>query len=293
MPAKRIDGKETAEFVRNELKSKVEALSSGGKTPGLAVVLVGNNPASEVYVRSKGKAAEKAGIRAITERYADDISEEKLLSVIDRLNNDPEWNGILVQLPLPGHIDEQKVIEAIRPEKDVDCFHPFNVGRLVIGMSVFDPCTPAGIVELLHRYQIDPAGQHVVILGRSNIVGKPLANLLVQKAKGANAIVTVAHSRAKDIAALTREADILVAAIGVPEFVKKNMVKPGAVVIDVGINRVDAPETEKGYKLVGDVAFDEVSEIASFITPVPGGVGPMTIALLLKNTVKAFEIQNA
>ncbi|MCB0269276.1 MAG: bifunctional methylenetetrahydrofolate dehydrogenase/methenyltetrahydrofolate cyclohydrolase FolD [Calditrichaeota bacterium] len=293
MPAKRIDGKETAEFVRNELKSKVEALSSGGKTPGLAVVLVGNNPASEVYVRSKGKAAEKAGIRSITERYADDISEEKLLSVIDRLNNDPEWNGILVQLPLPGHIDEQKVIEAIRPEKDVDCFHPFNVGRLVIGMSVFDPCTPAGIVELLHRYQIDPAGQHVVILGRSNIVGKPLANLLVQKAKGANAIVTVAHSRAKDIAALTREADILVAAIGVPEFVKKNMVKPGAVVIDVGINRVDAPETEKGYKLVGDVAFDEVSEIASFITPVPGGVGPMTIALLLKNTVKAFEIQNA
>ena len=293
MPAKRIDGKETAEFVRNELKSKVEALSSGGKTPGLAVVLVGNNPASEVYVRSKGKAAEKAGIRAITERYADDISEEKLLSVIDRLNNDPEWNGILVQLPLPGHIDEQKVIEAIRPEKDVDCFHPFNVGRLVIGMSVFDPCTPAGIVELLHRYQIDPAGQHVVILGRSNIVGKPLANLLVQKAKGANAIVTVAHSRAKDIAALTREADILVAAIGVPEFVKKDMVKPGAVVIDVGINRVDAPETEKGYKLVGDVAFDEVSEIASFITPVPGGVGPMTIALLLKNTVKAFEIQNA
>ena len=293
MPAKRIDGKETAEFVRNELKSKVEALSSGGKTPGLAVVLVGNNPASEVYVRSKGKAAEKAGIRAITERYPADISEEKLLSVIDRLNNDPEWNGILVQLPLPGHIDEQKVIEAIRPEKDVDCFHPFNVGRLVIGMSVFDPCTPAGIVELLHRYQIDPAGQHVVILGRSNIVGKPLANLLVQKAKGANAIVTVAHSRAKDIAALTREADILVAAIGVPEFVKKNMVKPGAVVIDVGINRVDAPETEKGYKLVGDVAFDEVSEIASFITPVPGGVGPMTIALLLKNTVKAFEIQNA
>ena len=293
MPAKRIDGKETAEFVRNELKSKVEALSSGGKTPGLAVVLVGNNPASEVYVRSKGKAAEKAGIRATTERYADDISEEKLLSVIDRLNNDPEWNGILVQLPLPGHIDEQKVIEAIRPEKDVDCFHPFNVGRLVIGMSVFDPCTPAGIVELLHRYQIDPAGQHVVILGRSNIVGKPLANLLVQKAKGANAIVTVAHSRAKDIAALTREADILVAAIGVPEFVKKDMVKPGAVVIDVGINRVDAPETEKGYKLVGDVAFDEVSEIASFITPVPGGVGPMTIALLLKNTVKAFEIQNA
>lgn len=293
MPAKRIDGKETAEQLRNELKVKVDELSVGGKTPGLAVVLVGNNPASEVYVRNKGKAAEKAGIRATTERYPENISEEKLLSVIDQLNNDPEWNGILVQLPLPGHIDEQKVIEAIRPDKDVDCFHPFNVGRLVIGMSVFDPCTPAGIVELLHRYQIDPAGKHVVILGRSNIVGKPLANLLVQKAKGANAIVTVAHSRAKDIAALTREADILVAAIGVPEFVKKDMVKPGAVVIDVGINRVDAPETEKGYKLVGDVAFDEVSEIASFITPVPGGVGPMTIALLLKNTVKAFEIQNA
>lgn len=290
MKAKIIDGKAVAAEVRREIQADVEILKSSGHTPGLAVVLVGGDPASEVYVRNKNRACEKAGIRSITQKYPADISEKDLLNTIEQLNNDPEWHGILVQLPLPKHIDAQKVIEAIHPQKDVDCFHPFNVGRLVIGMSVFEPCTPAGILELLHRYNIDPAGKHVVILGRSNIVGKPLANLLVQKRAGANAIVTVVHSRAKDVAALTRQADILIAAIGVPAFVTANMVKTNAVVIDVGINRVDA-DTPKGYRLVGDVAFDSIAEKAAFITPVPGGVGPMTIAMLLKNTLSACRLQ--
>ena len=293
MMAKRIDGKAVAQAIRAELKDIVDKLAAHGEIPGLAVVLVGNDPASEVYVRNKGRAAETVGIRSTTICYPFDISEADLLDAVKKLNNDPQWHGILVQSPLPGHIDSQKVIEAIAPEKDVDCFHPFNVGRLVMGMSVFDPCTPAGIVELLKRYSIDPEGLRVVILGRSNIVGKPLANLLMQKAKGANAIVTVAHSRAKDIGALVREADIVVAAIGVPEFVKAEMVKPGAVVIDVGINRVDDPTAKRGYRLVGDVDYEAVADKASFITPVPGGVGPMTIAFLLKNTVKAFEFQHA
>lgn len=286
-----LDGKATAARIREELQQKIAAFPKD-RTPGLAVVLVGNNPASEVYVRNKAKAAEKTGIRATTLRFPETISEAELLNVIDELNRDESWNGILVQLPLPGHISEQRVIEAINPQKDVDCFHPMNVGKLVIGMPNFAPCTPAGIVELLMRYDIDPQGKHVVILGRSNIVGKPLANLLIQKAKGANAVVTIAHSRAKDIAALTRQADILVAAIGVPQFVKKEMVKPGAVVVDVGINRVEAKDTPKGYALVGDVDYNAVASVASYITPVPGGVGPMTIAMLLANTVKAFEIQN-
>ena len=290
MKAQLIDGKAVAAQIRAEVETAVAALASRG-TPGLAVILVGEDPASEVYVRSKGRACEQVGIRSLTRKHPATISEAELLAEIDALNRDPLYHGILVQMPLPGHIDPQKVIEAVSPLKDVDCFHPFNVGRLVIGMSVFEPCTPAGIVELLTRYEIDPAGKHVVVLGRSNIVGKPMANLLVQKKAGANAVVTVAHSRAKDIAALTRQADILVAAIGQAEFVKGNMVKDGAVVIDVGINRVDDPTRERGYRLAGDVAFAEVAEKASFITPVPGGVGPMTIAMLLKNTVKAFELQ--
>lgn len=290
MKAHLIDGKAVAAQIRAEVKTAVAALASRG-TPGLAVILVGEDPASEVYVRSKGRACEQAGIRSLTRKHPATIPEAELLAEIDALNRDPHYHGILVQMPLPGHIDPQKVIEAVSPLKDVDCFHPFNVGRLVIGMSVFEPCTPAGIVELLTRYEIDPAGKHVVVLGRSNIVGKPMANLLVQKKAGANAVVTVAHSRAKDIAALTRQADILVAAIGQAEFVKADMVKDGAVVIDVGINRVDDPGSERGYRLAGDVAFAEVAEKAGFITPVPGGVGPMTIAMLLKNTLKAFELQ--
>jgi len=290
LKAKIIDGKAVAAEVRLEIQADVETLKISGHTPGLAVVLVGGDPASEVYVRNKNRACEKAGIRSITQKYPEDISEKDLLNTIDQLNNDPAWHGILVQLPLPKHIDAQKIIEAIHPQKDVDCFHPFNVGRLVIGMSVFEPCTPSGILELLRRYNIDPAGRHVVILGRSNIVGKPLANLLVQKRAGANAVVTVVHSRAKDVASLTRQADILIAAIGVSEFVTADMVKDNAVVIDVGINRVDA-DTPKGYRLAGDVAFESVAKKAAFITPVPGGVGPMTIAMLLKNTLAAYRLQ--
>ena len=265
-----LDGKATAARIREELQQKIAAFPPK-KSPGLA---------------------EKTGIRATTLRFPETISETELLTVIEKLNRDDNWNGVLVQLPLPGHISEQRVIEAIDPKKDVDCFHPVNVGKLVIGMPIFTPCTPAGIVELLMRYNIDPEGKHVVILGRSNIVGKPLANILVQKLKGANAVVTIVHSRAKNIAALTRQADILVAAIGVPQFVKKEMVKPGAVVVDVGINRIEVKNSPKGYTLVGDVDYNAVASLASYITPVPGGVGPMTIVMLMANTVKAFEIQN-
>ncbi|NIR47848.1 MAG: bifunctional 5,10-methylene-tetrahydrofolate dehydrogenase/5,10-methylene-tetrahydrofolate cyclohydrolase, partial [candidate division Zixibacteria bacterium] len=234
--------------------------------------LVGDDPASHVYVRNKAKACNEVGVHSITKNLSKDITEEELLSEIERLNNDPQYHGILVQLPLPPQIDPQKIIESISPEKDVDCFHPFNVGRLMIGMPVFLPATPAGILELLKRYQISPSGKHLVIIGRSNIVGKPLANLCVQKTAQSNAIVTVVHSAAKDVAHFTKQADILVAAMGKPGFVRAGMVKDGAVVIDVGTNRVEAPETKKGYRLVGDVAFDEVAEVASFITPVPGGV---------------------
>lgn len=291
MKAQIIDGKSVAAQIREEVRNDVAALPGNGK-PGLAVILVGNDPASEVYVRNKGRACEKAGIHSVTRKMPETTSEAELLAEIDALNNDDHFHGILVQLPLPAHIDTQKVIEAVSPEKDVDCFHPFNVGKLVIGMPLFAPCTPAGIVELLARYDIDPSGKHVVVLGRSNIVGKPMANLLVQKAKGANAIVTVAHSAAKDLKALTLQADILVAAIGRPEFVTAEMVKKDAVIIDVGINRVDDPSRERGYRLTGDVHFEDIAEKASYITPVPGGVGPMTIAMLLKNTLTAYQNLN-
>ncbi len=290
MRAKLIDGKAVAAQIREEVRREVEEIDARGGQPALAVLLVGEDPASRVYVRNKAKACEKAGIHSITKTYPTTISQQELLSEINYYNEHPDWHGILVQLPLPKHIDPETVIEAIRPEKDVDCFHPFNVGRLMLGMPIFQPATPAGIVELLKRYEISTVGKHVVVLGRSNIVGKPLANLLVQKNPDANAVVTVVHSAAKDVAAYTRQADILVAAIGRAEFVQADMVKEGAVVIDVGINRVDA-DTPKGYRLVGDVAFEEVAEVADYITPVPGGVGPMTIAMLLKNTLKAYQIQ--
>ena len=290
MKAQIIDGKAVAAQIREEVR--VEVGKFGKSVPGLAVILVGEDPASQVYVRSKGKACQQAGIHSITVELPASISQKELLSQIERLNSDETFHGILVQLPLPPHIDPQKVIESIRPEKDVDCFHPFNVGRLAIGMSVFEPATPTGIMELLKRYKLSPSGKHVVIVGRSNIVGKPLANLLVQKHPDANAVVTVVHSAAGDISRFTRQADILVAAIGRAEYIKRDMVKEGAVVIDVGVNRVDAP-TEKGYRLMGDVAFEEVAEVAGYITPVPGGVGPMTIAMLLKNTLKAYQIQQA
>ena len=282
--------KQPRRAVREEVATLVAKLDSANGQPGLAVVLVGSDPASEVYVRMKGKACEKAGIRSLTVKLPATTAEAELLAEVEQLNNDPDYHGILVQLPLPAHMNSQKVIEAINPLKDVDCFHPFNVGRLVIGIQVFEPATPAGIMELLRRYQISASGKHVVVVGRSNIVGKPMANLLVQKNKDANALVTVIHSAAADLGEYTRQADILIAAIGRPEMITANMVKEGAIVIDVGVNRVDA-DTPKGYRLVGDVHFDGVAEKASYITPVPGGVGPMTIAMLLKNTLRAYQLQ--
>ena len=288
--AKIIDGKSVGIEIREEVKNEVQHLSAKGKKPGLAVILVGEHPASQVYVKMKARACEEAGIHSVTDRISADISEGFLLEKIDNYNKDPKYHGLLVQLPLPDHINEQKIIEAVAPQKDVDCFHPYNVGRLMIGMPIFEPATPAGIVELLWRSDIDTKGKHIVILGRSNIVGKPLSMMLMQKKEGANAIVTVVHTGTQDISTFCRQADILIAAMGKPEMVRADMVKEGVVVIDVGVNRVEA-QNEKGYRLVGDVAFAEVEPKASAITPVPGGVGPMTIAMLLKNTIKAFKFQ--
>ncbi len=285
-----IDGKSIAADIREEVRREVEKLAAGGKKPGLAVILVGEDPASQAYVRMKEKACEKTGIASVTERLPATISQQELLEKVRDFNRNPEIHGLLVQLPLPPHIDEQTVIETVAPEKDVDCFHPYNVGRLMIGQPLFEPATPAGIMELLRASNIDPAGKHVVVLGRSNIVGKPISMLLVQKKSGANAIVSMVHTAAPDISRYTRQADILIVAAGRPEVVTGAMVKEGVVVIDVGSNRVDA-DNEKGYRFVGDVAYDEVSQKASAITPVPGGVGPMTIAMLLKNTLKAFHLQ--
>jgi methylenetetrahydrofolate dehydrogenase (NADP+) / methenyltetrahydrofolate cyclohydrolase len=291
MKAKLIDGKAIAAQIREEVQEEVAGILRHGKTPGLAVILVGDDPASHVYVRQKGKACEKAGIHSITKNLPSAISQKELLEYVHQYNTDPKFNGLLVQLPLPDHINSQKIIDSVAVAKDVDCFHPYNVGQLIIGKPVFKPATPAGIVELLKRSDISVSGRHVVIIGRSNIVGKPLANLLLQKNPDANAVVTVVHSAAGDIAHYTRQADILVAAIGKPEFVGGHMIKKDSVVIDVGVNRV-AADNEKGYRLVGDVVFEEACEIASHITPVPGGVGPMTIAMLLKNTLTAFHLQN-
>jgi len=284
-----IDGKKIAQDIRNELKTDIQKLKVSGKgVPGLVAILVGENPASEIYVRNKAKACEEIGMKAKTEKYPADMKEGDLLSLIESYNNNKEYHGILVQLPLPKHIDEDKVIEAVLPKKDVDGFHPISVGNLVIGKPAFRSCTPAGIQELLIRYNIETKGKHVVVLGRSNIVGKPIANIMLQKKEFANSIVTVCHSAAPDVSYYTKQADILIAAIGSPKFVKGNMVKDSVVVIDVGINRIEDNSSKKGYRVVGDVDFDEVSEKASFITPVPGGVGPMTIAMLLKNTYEAF-----
>lgn len=284
-----IDGKKIAQEIRAELKTEIDKLKSAGKdVPGLVAILVGDNPASESYVRGKAKACEEIGMRAVTERHPSDMKEDELLNLIDSYNNNSKFNGILVQLPLPKHIDEEKVIEAISPKKDVDGFHPISVGNLVIGKPAFRSCTPAGIQELLIRYKIETKGKHFVVLGRSNIVGKPIANIMLQKKEFANSIVTVCHSAAQDVSYYTKQADILVAAMGSPKFVKADMVKDGVVVIDVGINRVEDNTASKGYRLVGDVDFDEVAKKSSYITPVPGGVGPMTIAMLLKNTFEGF-----
>jgi methylenetetrahydrofolate dehydrogenase (NADP+)/methenyltetrahydrofolate cyclohydrolase len=285
MVAKVISGPEVAEQIRQELREKIAELKSRGIIPGLAVVLVGEDPASQQYVRNKGKACEELGLYSRTILLPTDTTEERLLAVVDELNADPKIHGFLVQLPLPKHIDENKVLVRIDPAKDADGFHPMNVGRMLIGDPMFLPATPSGIQEMLVRSGNDPDGKHVVIVGRSNIVGKPVAAILMQKKKGANATVTVCHSRTRDLAAITRMGDIVVAAIGSPKFITADMIKPGAVVIDVGTNRVDDPTAKKGYRWVGDVDFEAVKEKASAITPVPGGVGPMTIVMLMKNTV--------
>ncbi len=290
MSAQILDGKKISEEIKSEIKNKIIHLKTKKAiTPGLAFILVGDNPASQSYVKMKNKACDEVGLFSVTEKLPAETSEEFLLELINRFNLEKTIHGILVQLPLPKHIDENKIIEAIDYRKDVDGFHPINVGKLLIGQDSLRPCTPAGIQELMIRYEIETSGKHVVVVGRSNIVGKPVANMLLQKQAGANAVVTIAHTGTKDISIHTKQADILIAAIGKPEIITADMVKPGVVVIDVGINRVDDPSAKNGYRIVGDVHFDSVSKVASAISPVPGGIGPMTIAMLLSNTFKAAE----
>lgn len=289
MAAHIIDGKKIAEEIKAELLQRIALLQRKGVTPGLAVVLVGDDAASAVYVNSKAKMSEALGLFSEVHRLAAKTSEAELVQLLTRLNGDAKIHGILVQSPLPKHIDEQRVFEHVAPEKDVDGFHPFNRGRLQLGAETFAPCTPAGVLELIARSGFAVNGKHVVILGRSPIVGLPLALLLLQKNNAANATVTVCHSSTKDLVSHTKAADILVAAIGRANFVTTEMVKEGAVVIDVGINRVDDAASNKGYRLVGDVDFDAVQHKSAAITPVPGGVGPMTIMMLMRNTIFAAE----
>ncbi len=285
-----IDGKKISQEIKDEIAQEVKnRVKAGKKVPHLAAVLVGNDGGSKSYVAHKVKACEYVGFKSTLIEKNDDISEEELLKVVEQLNNDPDIDGFIVQLPLPKHISENKVIEAIDPKKDVDGFHPINVGRMMIGLPAFVSATPFGIIELLKRYKIETTGKNCVIIGRSNIVGKPLANLLIQKAEQGNATVTVCHSRTKNLKEVCAGADILIAAMGSPDFVSADMVKEGAVVIDVGTTRVKSDKTKSGWKLKGDVKFDEVAEKCSYITPVPGGVGPMTIVSLLSNTLKAAE----
>lgn len=291
MVAELIDGKRMAEDVRAEVAEGVaEVKAKHGVTPGLAVVLVGDDPASAVYVRNKQRAATEAGMYAEDVTLPADTSQDELLKRLDAIDKDGKVHGVLVQLPLPSHIDKDAVMEALNPDKDVDGLHPINMGRLVEGRQVFVPATPAGIQQMLLRSGHDPEGRHVVVCGRSEIVGKPVSILLMQRQPGANATVTVCHTRTADLPSITRQADILIAAIGRPLFIAADMVQKGAVIIDVGVNRVAAPERKRGYQLVGDVDFEPVSEVAAAITPVPGGVGPMTIAMLLDNTLKAARL---
>jgi len=287
MTAQIIDGKQIAATMREEIRREVEGLKEKGVTPGLAVILVGEDPASQSYVRAKEKACAEAGIYSDDNRLPADASQEDLLALVRSKNENPSIHGILVQLPLPGHVDESEVLLAVNPAKDVDGFHPVSVGRMVIGEKTFLPCTPHGVVQLLARSGVQTAGAHVVVVGRSNIVGKPVANMLLQKKENANATVTVCHTGTTDIGSFTRQADILIVAAGRPATVTGDMIKEGAVVIDVGVNRVEDATRKRGYRLVGDVDFDSVKEKASLITPVPGGVGPMTITMLLWNTVES------
>ena len=282
-----IDGKATAAKIKEEIAQEVEQIvNAGGKRPHLAAVLVGHDGGSETYVKNKVLACEACGFKSTLIRYEDDITEEELLSCVEKLNNDADIDGFIVQLPLPKHIDEQKIIEAIDYRKDVDGFHPVNVGRMAIGLPCFISATPLGIITLLKRYGIETSGKKCVILGRSNIVGKPMAQLMMQKQYG-DSTVTVCHSHSKNLKEECRKADIIIAAIGSPDFVKADMVKPGAVIVDVGTTRVPDSTRKSGFRLNGDVKFDEVSPLCSYITPVPGGVGPMTICSLMKNTLAA------
>ncbi|PYP44168.1 MAG: bifunctional 5,10-methylene-tetrahydrofolate dehydrogenase/5,10-methylene-tetrahydrofolate cyclohydrolase [Gemmatimonadetes bacterium] len=288
MPARLLDGAVVGDAMRAELQGEIRRLKARGVTPGLAAVLVGDNPASTTYVHMKGKACDEAGLYHETIRLEPETTEAELLDVIERLNADHRIHGILVQLPLPKHMDAQRVLRGVSAAKDVDGFHPENVGKVSIGDPTgFRPATPYGVQQLLVKSEIETKGRHAVIVGRSNIVGRPMAALLLQDGPGGNATVTVVHSRTRDMKSVTRLADILIVAIGKPQFVTGDMIKPGAVVIDVGVNRVEDPSTKKGYRLVGDVQFAEAKEVAAAITPVPGGVGPMTITMLLYNTVQA------
>lgn len=285
-----IDGKETAMEIKQEIAKEVKRMMAAGeKQPHLAAILVGHDGGSETYVANKVKACDECGFKSTLIRFEDDITEDELLQAIDKLNHNDDVDGFIVQLPLPRHIDEQKVIEAIDYKKDVDGFHPINVGRMSIGLPCFRSATPQGILALLERYGIETSGKHCVVLGRSNIVGKPVAQMLLQKDNPGNCTVTVCHSATEDLPRQCRRADILIAAIGQPHFVKADMVKKGAVLIDVGTTRLPSTKTKSGFKLYGDVDFDEVAPLCSFITPVPGGVGPMTICALMKNTLLAAQ----
>ncbi len=285
---KLIDGKATATEIKKEIAEEVAQIkANGGKTPHLAAVLVGHDGGSETYVANKVRSCEEVGFHSTLIRYEEDVTEEELLACVERLNNDPDIDGFIVQLPLPKHIREERITEAIDYRKDVDGFHPVNVGRMALGLPCFLSATPAGIVELLKRYDIETSGKHCVVLGRSNIVGKPVSMLMMQKGIPGDCTVTVCHSRTKNIKDICLQADIIIAALGVPEFLKGDMVKEGAVVIDVGTTRVPSDKTKSGFKLTGDVAFEEVAPKCSWITPVPGGVGPMTIVSLMRNTLLA------
>jgi len=283
-----LDGKKLSQDIKSEIATEVaEIKKQGGKIPHLAAVLIGNNPASESYVRSKVRSCDQVGFESTLIRKDDSITEDELLEIITELNESDDVDGFIVQLPLPKHIDEVKVTLAIDPKKDVDGFHPVNFGRMAQGLNCYLPATPFGIIQMIERYGIETSGKHAVVVGRSNIVGTPMSILLSRKAKVGNATVTLTHSRTKDLAAEVSRADIVIAAIGIPNFISADMIKEGAVIIDVGINRVDDESRKRGYRLVGDVDFDGVAEKASFITPVPGGVGPMTVTSLLMNTLKS------
>lgn len=289
-----LDGKKISNEIKDEIAAEVaEMIRKGGKVPHLAAVIVGSDGASLTYVGSKVRACQRVGFESTLKQLPETTTEEELLEVVAELNADPDIDGYIVQLPLPKHIDEQKILLAVNPDKDVDGFHPANFGKMALELESFISATPYGIMELLRRYKVETSGKHAVVIGRSNIVGRPISILMSQKREGANATVTLAHSRTKNLAELTRQADIIVSALGVPNFLKADMVKEGVVVVDVGITRVSDPSRERGYYICGDVDFEAVSKKASFITPVPGGVGPMTIAMLLKNTLLARQRHGA